>query len=58
MQCATHHLDLDFDVDMEVTRQERKKRISESALLHVGNCVHVDMLKEFMRQHKVRFDEG
>jgi hypothetical protein len=58
IQSATNHLDLDFDVDQEVVRQGEKKRIRESAFLHVGHCVHVDVAKEFMRTHSVAFDEG
>ena len=55
MQFGTTHLDLDFDVDMEVFRNGRKKPVRESAFLHVGRCIHVDVLKEFMSEHKVRF---
>jgi len=58
MQSATNHLDLNFDVDMEVIRNGHKKRISNNAFLHVGHCVHVDVLKSFMREHKVYFAEG
>lgn len=58
MQSATNHLDLDFDVNMDVLRAGRKKRISESALLHVGHCIHVDALKTFMKDKGVAFAEG
>ena len=58
MQSATNHLDLDFDVNVEVLRQGKKTRVRDSAFLHVGHCVHVDVLKAFMRQHSVAFQEG
>ena len=58
MQSQTAHLDLAFDVDMEVVRDGRKRRVRDSAFLHVGHCVHVDVLKEFMREHGVGFLEG
>ncbi len=58
MQSATWHLDLDFDVNMDVLRNGTKQHVSESALLHVGRCVHVNILKEFMKQHGVEFQEG
>jgi hypothetical protein len=58
MQSATNHLDLDFDVDVEVARAGGKQRVKESAFLHVGHCVHVNVLKQFMREHKVGFDEA
>jgi len=58
MQARTAHLDLDFDVDMEVVRAGRRKQVKESAILHVGHCVDVEVLKAFMRDHGVRFVEG
>lgn len=58
MQSLTKHLDLDFDVDAEVRRGASKRRVRDSAFLHVGGCIHVDALKEFMRENKVRFNEG
>ena len=57
MQAATNHLDLDFDVDQEVVRKGQKRRVSDSAFLHVGRCLHVGILKEFMREHEVAFQE-
>jgi len=58
MQASTGHLDLNFDVDMEVLRNGKKKKLSESAILHVGHCIHVDLLKDFMRSHGVAFKEA
>jgi hypothetical protein len=58
MQSATNHLDLDFDIRQDVIRSGVKKAVSDSAFLHVGHCVHVDMIKDFMRTHRVTFQEG
>jgi len=58
MQFQTAHLDLDFDVDQDVLRQGIKKKVKDSAFLHVGRCIHVDVLKSFMRENKVSFVEG
>jgi len=58
MQAATGHLDLDFDVDKDVLRNGQKRRVKDSAFLHVGHCVHVDVLKQFMRDNQVAFEEG
>ncbi|MEO7538484.1 MAG: serine protease [Pyrinomonadaceae bacterium] len=58
MQSATGHLYLDFDVDVEVMRPGGPKRIQNSAFLHVGYCVHVDILKDFMRSLGVAFQES
>lgn len=57
MQASTNHLDLNFDVDTEVIRSGQKKTIRDSAFLHVGHCVHIDILKTFMKQHNVVFKE-
>lgn len=57
MQSATNHLDLNFDVNKDVVRDGLKKTVKDSAFLHVGHCVHVDMLKSFMRQYNVNFQE-
>jgi Trypsin-like peptidase domain len=57
MQSSTNHLDLDFDVDIEVMRNGQKKKVHDSTFLHVGHCVHVDILKDFMRQFNVTFQE-
>lgn len=58
MQAATNHLDLDFDVDAEVLRNGQKRRVKDSAFLHVGHCVHVDVLKQFMRDNNAAFQEN
>lgn len=57
MQAATAHLDLNFDVDQEVIRDGLKKRVKDSAFLHVGHCIHADVLKSFMGEHGVQFQE-
>ena len=58
MQSATKHLDLDFDVDIEVLRKGLKSRVKDSAFLHVGHCIHVDVLKRFMQDNGVAFQEA
>ncbi len=58
MQYATNHLDLNFDVNQEVMRNGNKKKVRDSAFLHVGYCIHVDVLKSFMTKHGVQFQEG
>lgn len=58
MQAATNHLDLNFDVNQEVLRNGIKKKVHGSAFLHVGHCIHVDVLKSFMAQHGAQFQEG
>lgn len=57
MQFQTAHLDLDFDVDQEVMRKGLNKRVTDSPFLHVGRCIHVDVLKSFMEDNNVVFTE-
>jgi len=57
MQASTTHLDLNFDVDQEVIRKGLKKKVSDHAFLHVGRCIHINILKEFMQQNKINFQE-
>jgi len=58
VQFGTKHLDLNFDVDQEVLRKGIKKRVRDSAFLHVGRCIHVDVVKVFMKDNNVVFTEG
>jgi len=57
VQFATKHLDLNFDVDEEVLRKGIKKHVKDSAFLHVGRCIHVDVVKAFMKENNVVFTE-
>jgi hypothetical protein len=58
MQASTNHLDLDFDVDLDVTRNGAVRTIKHHAVLHVGHCIHLSALKAFMRLHNVTFAEA
>lgn len=58
MQFATNHLDLNFDIKQEVSRNGKKTKVEDHAFLHVGNCIHVNALKDFMKIHNVKFQEG
>lgn len=59
MQFATNHLHLGFDnKDKEIINDGRKSKVSNFPFLHVGLCVHVDEIKEFLRQHKIEFTEA
>jgi hypothetical protein len=57
MQAATGHLDMNFDIEQEVIRGGKKKKIQDYAFLHVGHCIHVSVLKEFMTENGVKFTE-
>jgi len=58
MQSQTAHLDLNFDIDQKVIRRGIAKSVTDHAFLHVGRCIHVDVLKSFMRDNNVQFAEG
>ncbi len=58
IQSATNHLDLNFDIDQEVLRKGEKKHITDSAFLHVGVCIHIDIVKAFMSNNGVQFTEN
>lgn len=59
MQSATNHLHLGFDIeDREVLVNNRKRRVSNYPFLNVGQCVHVDVIKAFLREKGVTYYEG
>jgi Trypsin-like peptidase domain len=59
MQHATNHLHLGFDMkDFEIVNNGKKMKISNNPFLHVGICVHVDRIKEFLREKNIRFTEA
>jgi hypothetical protein len=58
MQSATQHLHLGFDqVNREVISDGVRKRVSNYPFLNVGKCVHVRIIKDFLREKGVRFYE-
>ena len=59
MQYATNHLHLGFDIkDKEVIHDGKKSKISNYPFLHVGLCIHVEKIKEFLTQHNISFTES
>ncbi len=59
MQSATQHLHLGFDIeDREVLVNGRKSRVSNYPFMNVGRCIHVDVIKAFLRERNVKFYEG
>jgi len=59
MQSSTRHLHLGFDqVNREVITDGQRKRVSNYPFLDVGQCVHVDVIKNFLREKNVPFHEA
>lgn len=58
MQFMTSHLHLGFDLqDYEIINDGKKTKVSNYPFLHVGHCIHVDRIKEFLALHKIKFYE-
>lgn len=59
MQSSTAHLHLGFDQHKkEVMIGNKKQRVSNYPFLNVGRCVHVNVIKDFLREKKVKFYES
>lgn len=58
IQAATGHLDMNFDIEQDVLRGGKKKQVKDYAFLHVGKCIHIEVIKEFMNENGVVFQEG
>lgn len=58
MQFSTKHLHLGFDmVDKEIMVNNQVKKISDFSFLHLGQCIHADVIKKFLREKNVPFYE-
>lgn len=58
MQFSTKHLHLGFDmVDKELLINNKIKKISDYSFLHLGQCIHADAIKAFLKEHNVDFYE-
>ena len=59
MQSSTHHLHLGFDIkDKEIREGSKLKKVSNHPFLHLGNCVHVDIIKSFLKEKGIKFYEN
>jgi hypothetical protein len=59
MQSSTRHLHLGFDLeDFEIQAGPLKKRITNTPFLHVGQCVHADVIKEFLTSQNIAFQKA
>ncbi|HET9057195.1 MAG TPA: trypsin-like peptidase domain-containing protein [Chitinophagaceae bacterium] len=59
MQFSTKHLHLGFDmVDKEILINNKHKKVTDYSFIHLGQCVHVDVIKNFLREKKVKFYEA
>lgn len=59
MQFATKHLHLGFDIiDKEILLNNKLQRVSDYSFLHLGQCIHADIIKEFLATHHVNYYEA
>ena len=58
MQFSTKHLHLGFDnIDKEILSDNKIKKVSNYPFIHLGQCIHADIIKEFLSEKKVVFYE-
>ncbi len=58
MQFSTKHLHLGFDLEeKEILFQNKPKKVTDYSFLHLGQCIHADVIKEFLREKDVKFYE-
>jgi hypothetical protein len=59
MQFSTKHLHLGFDlVDKEIMVNNKPKKVTDYSFIHLGQCIHVEVIKQFLRENKVPFHEA
>ena len=58
MQSGTNHLHLGFDMkNFELKTNGKTIRVNNQPFLNVGHCVHVDIIKDFLRQNNIKYYE-
>lgn len=58
MQFSTKHLHLGFDlIDQEILVNNKLKKVSDYSFMHLGQCIHADAIKAFLKEHNVTFYE-
>jgi len=58
MQFSTKHLHLGFDLEgKEILVNNKSRTISDYSFLHLGQCIHADTIKSFLKLHHIDFFE-
>jgi Trypsin-like peptidase domain len=58
IQSSTRHLHLGFDrINEEIMHENERMKVSNHPFLHVGQCVHVKVIKAFLKEHNIKFYE-
>ena len=59
MQSSTKHLHLGFDLEnKEMLLGNKVKKVTDYSFIHLGQCIHADIIKSFLAENKVKFYEG
>lgn len=58
MQSSTHHLYLGFDIHEKRKIGGREEMVNNQPFLHVGQCVHLDVIKQFLDENHIRYYVG
>ena len=59
MQSLTRHLHLGFDMKQEKMKLNgREEIINNQPFMHVGQCVHADIIRAFLDRHNVKYYIG
>ena len=59
MQWSTNHLHLGFDMkNFEYKINGRPIKVTNQPFLHVGQCIHVDIIKKFLADNHIKFYEA
>jgi hypothetical protein len=45
-------------LDKEILLNNQVKKVSDYAFIHLGQCIHADIIKEFLAEKNVKFYEG
>jgi hypothetical protein len=58
LQASTNHLHLGFDMkNFEYKTNGRTIKVTNQPFLHVGHCIHVDVVKKFLKENSVKYYE-
>lgn len=59
MQFSTKHMYLGFDIENKpMMINNQIKNVSDYSFMHLGQCIHVEAIKAFLNEHKVKFYEA
>ena len=58
MQSSTKHLHLGFDIEeKELWIDNKLKKVSNYSFIHLGQCIHAEVIKEFLAENNVKYYE-